>query len=523
MPSRRLTILVVLGFTGGLLYRLFPIVAGPPALSEVFMTEDGYLMLTVARNMAMGLGMTVSDGTIPTNGVQPLATFLFALPYVLTDGDKVTSLVGIHLLATAFAVGGAFAIRAFAARVLRSQTEDPFWPWMVALLWFLGPLLLRHTMNGLETGLYSFVLILALLQFFRVLDRAEAASPSDRLLLGAMGGLVFLSRNDGAFLVIAIFVIWAGFELFRNRTSFVAMLRRLIPPGLLCLAIAAPWLINNQLRFGSIVPISGTAQSMQAELGQNAALLPVRLFEYLFPMLPVPGAVEQIALAMWIFLAVALVILCTFLVTLARRGGVVVNAVVWAYVLHGVALVTYYGLFFGAQHFLSRYLSPLAPLLIIASVSVALDLGRLVLPRSSELIARLYGIGGIAVSAVLLIRLLLPGVQEQGHMQVVRWVQQNVPDEAWIAAVQTGTLGYWHDRTINLDGKVNPEALEARRTEGHVLRYVAESDIDYIADWEGIGGWIERPEGGFAEAFELVIRDPEQNLAAMRRTDPRHQ
>jgi hypothetical protein len=473
--------------------------------------------------MAIGLGMSVSDGTIPTNGVQPLATFLFAGPYLVTGGDKTTSLVGIHLLAAGFALGGALAIRAFAARVLRPQTDDPLWPWMVALLWFLSPLLLRHTMNALETGLYSFVLVLTLLQFFRVLERGNEAGLGDRLLLGGLGGLVFLYRNDGVFLVIAIFVLWAGMELFRNRASFASMLGRLVPPGLLSLAIAAPWLINNQLRFGSIVPISGTAQSMSADLGQNADFVPVRLFEYFFPMLPIPGAVERIEATMWVFLAVALAILGSFLVTLARRGGAVLNAVVWAYVLHGLALVTYYGLFFGAAHFLSRYLSPLAPLLIIASVSVALDLGRLVLPRFPDLLARLYAFGGIALSVALLARYLLPGVQEQGHMQVVRWVEENVPDEAWVAAVQTGTLGYWHDRTVNLDGKVNPEALEARRTEGHVLRYVTESDIDYVADWEGVGGWIERPEGGFAEAFELVIRDPQQNLAVMRRIDPRYQ
>ena len=522
MSARSLGILVILGFAVGLIYRLYPIVSGQPALSEAFMTEDGYLMLTVARNMAIGLGMTVSDGTIPTNGVQPLATFLFAISYVVTGGDKVTSLVGIHLLATAFAFGAALMLRRFAACVLRPQTDDPLWPWMVALLWFLSPLLLRHTMNGLETGLYAFVLMLTLLQFLRVLNEGVEAGLFDRLLLGVLCGLVFLARNDAVFLVIAVFAIWAGMELFRNRSTFATMLRHLIPPGLLTLLIVAPWLINNQIFFGSIVPISGAAQSMSADLGQNAHMVPVRLFEYLFPMLPIPGAVERIAPTMWVFLAVALAILGTFLITLARRGGAVLNAVVWAYVLHGLALVTYYGLFFGAQHFLSRYLSPLAPLLIIASVSVALDLGRLVFPRAPELFARLYAFGGLALSVALLMWFLGPGSREQGHMQVVRWVQDNVPDEAWVAAVQTGTLGYWHDRTINLDGKVNPVALEARRTEGNVLRYVTESDIDYVADWEGVGAWIERSDGGFTEAFELVIRDPEQNLAVMRRIDPRY-
>jgi hypothetical protein len=311
-------------------------------------------------------------------------------------------------------------------------------------------------------------------------------------------------------------------DLFRNRSSFVGMLGRLVPPGLFTLLLVAPWLINNKVFFGSIVPISGTAQSMSAGIGDNAHLLTTRFFEYLFPMFPVPSAVERMAVVPWLAGALAVTIIPIFLVQLYRRGGPVLNAVVWAYVIHAVALAGYYGFFFGAQHFLSRYLSPLAPLLIIASVWVALDFGRRLFPNHPDLLAKLYGFGGLIVSAALLVRLLLPGVQEQGHMQVVRWVQENVPDTAWVAAVQTGTLGYWHDRTINLDGKVNPEALAARQSEGHVLAYVTDSEIDYIADWAGVGGWSERSEGGFSDAFELLVRDTEQNLAVMRRRELRN-
>ena len=144
---------------------------------------------------------------------------------------------------------------------------------------------------------------------------------------------------------------------------------------------------------------------------------------------------------------------------------------------------------------------------------MALSLGRRLLPARPELLARAYGFGGLALCLLL----LLPGMKEQGHAQVVRWVDENVPPAAWVGAVQTGTLGYWHDRTVNLDGKVNPEALEARRRDGHVLGYVTQSRIDYIVDWAGVAGWIDHPEGGFAEAFELVLRDPEANLSVMRR------
>ena len=189
----------------GTIYRLFPIVTGQPQLSQFFMSEDGYLMLTVARNMALGLGMSVSDGSITTNGVQPLATFLFAIPYVVTGGDKVSSLIGIHLISALIALSGAFAVRSFAARVFERQDDNPLWPWLVAGLWFTGPLLLLHTMNALETGLYTLVVLLTLIQFARVIDKGEAANNVDRLVLGALCGLTFLARNDGAFLVTAIF------------------------------------------------------------------------------------------------------------------------------------------------------------------------------------------------------------------------------------------------------------------------------------------------------------------------------
>ena len=122
---------------------------------------------------------------------------------------------------------------------------------------------------------------------------------------------------------------------------------------------------------------------------------------------------------------------------------------------------------------------------------------------------------GMLMSLVLLGRLFYPGVNVQGHSQVVDWVDRNVPADAWVGAVQTGTLGYWHDLTINLDGKVNPEALQARREAGHVLDYVVESEISYLADWVGIAGWVETE--GFASHFEVVVQDPIANLSVLRR------
>ena len=497
-----------------LVYRLWPVAAGMPALAQVFVSEDGYLMLTVARNLAIGLGLSVSEGTIPTNGVQPLATLIYAVPYALTGGDKVASLYGLHLIWAAIAVAGALAIRALAARVLGPLGLAPVWSWLVAALWFSGPLLLRHSMNGLETGLYTLLIVLACLQFMRVIERGPAVGTGDLVLMAAVLGLVFLGRNDGIFLVLALASVWIFNALAVWRLGPGELARRLAVPALVCVGVVAPWLIHNQVFFGSIIPISGPAQSLTAAFGANAALLPAVLFEQMFPMLPLPGRIETM-LPVMIVTGLAVLIVTGLFVRRAWRAGGAVRWLVVGYLIHALAISVYYGFFFGAAHFMPRYTAPLAPLLIMALVTVGRDLAQVFGQRHAGAVMGGMATAGLVLSVALLGRLLLPGVNVQGHFQVVDWVERNVPAETWVGAVQTGTLGYWHDRTINLDGKVNPEALAARRERGHVLDYVVASEIAYLADWPGIASWVDRE--GFGAHFEVILYDPPGVLAVLRR------
>jgi len=501
------------------LYRLYPLVLGPPALAQAFLTEDGYLMLTIARNMAIGLGMSVSDGTIASNGVQPLATFIFAVPYLLTEGDKVGGLWGVQLISAAIAVTGIFSVRALARALLAPQSVSPIWPWLVATLWFAGPLLLLHTMNGLETGLYTVMVTLSLTLFARLLARGAEATAGDRILLGTVCGVTFLARNDAVFLIGAIGLVWLAYALAVQRRALGAVLAELVAPAIVVALIAAPWLINNYVNFGSIVPVSGTAQSLSGGWGKNAALLPAVLFEYVFPMLPVPQGLEtQPAFMAFAFTVVAL-ILITFTVQVWRRGGPA-RYVLATYLIFAALMIFYYGFLFGAGWFLSRYLSPLAPLLIAASVSVLLSLAGRLTPTRAATATYTVGILGLVLCLALLGRYLLPGVKQQGHFQVVEWVRENVPEETWIGAVQSGTLGYWHDRTINLDGKVNPAALRAILTDGNILDYVLDSPIVYLADWQGIADWVSTENRGnerFSVTFEVVVHDVSANLAVLKR------
>ena len=53
-------------------------------LDRIFVHDDTYYILAIARSLAQGLGPS-ADGVIPTSGFQPLGTFLLVPVFWLTD------------------------------------------------------------------------------------------------------------------------------------------------------------------------------------------------------------------------------------------------------------------------------------------------------------------------------------------------------------------------------------------------------------------------------------------------------
>lgn len=97
---------------------------------------------------------------------------------------------------------------------------------------------------------------------------------------------------------------------------------------------------------------------------------------------------------------------------------------------------------------------------------------------------------------------------------MLRWVNGHVPEPTWIGAFQSGTLGFFHDRTLNLDGKVNPAACQARLND-RIGDYLVASPIQYLVDWVGILDYNRLPI--VRENFEIIVEDFDENLAVMKR------
>ena len=476
-----------------------------------FPSEDGYLMLTIARNIALGHGMSISGGTIPTNGTQPLMAYLYALAFWLVGGDKAWGVLLVQVFQIAIAVASAFVLYHVARRLLAGQPERDTLASLTAALWFAGPLAVKHTQNCLETGGYALAILCVAAYVLELPPGNRPWSIRQCVGLGALLAVAFWVRNDASLLVAAICAsrvlpaLLAGFAFLRSRVVEAAIV------GATALAGAAPWLVHNVTRFGYLMPISGVAEGSGYVRGQNLVDLPAALAEYVLVTLPIPSTMEELpstvaaSLLVVALGAAAAVMFALRLEPLARRWLGVLG--IWAGIL-----VVFYGFFFGVGFFLSRYFFPLSPFFALVTVYWANQVWRAVMPSSGLAPLAAAALVGLLVLG-LDVRLYVRGTN-QGHFQVVEWVQRNVADDVWIGAIQTGTLGFFHDRTINLDGKVNPYALEARLS-GHTQDYVLEGPIEYLADWVGIATWLHgTPLEG---RFEQVTLDPDANLAILRR------
>ncbi|HUW84356.1 MAG TPA: hypothetical protein VMZ31_16335 [Phycisphaerae bacterium] len=491
--------------------RVAPLAVGGDRLQRQCVTEDGYLMLTVARNLAMGKGLSVADGHTPTNGVQPLATWIFAAFYWITHGHKLDTLyivVGFQfLIATATAV--------LLLSTVRTQLYRGPAPWAVAclaaLLWYVSPTSIQHSQNSLETALYVLLILASAVLYDRFTPRLAATlAPTRCAALGALLGLTFLARNDAVFLIAAMLAVHLATGL--RQRAFPRRLAQGLIVGSVSVLTALPWLMFNYSRFGSVMPVSGQAESIRAGLGANLPEAMTVQLETMLVIARVPATLQMNPIFQ--IICAGSVLALTLLAAWHRRWlAENLSVGLLSVGLYAVALLAFYGLWFGAPHFLGRYLFP--PLIVFAVVLAALIV-RLWQrpPRALPWSARM-AIGLLAALWLIAVdmRLYLHGTSHE-HFQVVDWVEHNVPDNTWVAAVQTGTLGYYHDRTINLDGKVNPQALAARRA-NTVPQYVADGPARYIVDWAGLIRWRDIPT--IDAHFELIEHDASRNLAVFRR------
>ena len=176
--------------------------------------------------------------------------------------------------------------------------------------------------------------------------------------------------------------------------------------------------------------------------------------------------------------------LMSFSRALRHRGGTIYRASARFGVEFGLILLValiilagFYALSFISYWFYYRYVFPFALLSIVAVAWLAAPFAR-----------RQRGLTGfmvLALASPTLVSIFLAQNGRTLHVETVYWpqvslVRQHVPDRYAVAAGQTGTLGYFRANTVNLDGKVNIEALAYQ---DHMEDYLRQNNIEWFCDW----------------------------------------
>jgi hypothetical protein len=463
------------------------------------LTEDGYYALAVARNIARGNGITI-DGEHWTSGFQPLFTFLQAAMFWLADrfSQGASGAPGDDALAVRFALALHFAVHAATALLIGLIARDG-WDgdaaearlrfWLAAALWLAAPLLFNHGYNGLETGAVLFFYAAC----WRWVQTGRDESTAGLAGLGALAGLTVLTRIDAVFLVAALCLreLWPRSYQGGDRGPVAALLRACLL-GATAVLVSLPWWLYNLVLFGSPMPSSGTAQ-------QAWAIDWDRIVEAFWA--------AGIALVPWVFAgghestwswAVRAVVVAAYavIVVQALASGAPARAATLPPARRGLgfaamlaaalaALALYYTLSFAASWFYYRYFAPLA---LLAGVFVPIA-GAAIATRP-PLGGRawrgvLAGLAALAAIPVLVLAVLAHrGAGFSGnavfHDQVAL-AREHVPPGERVAAGQTGTLGFFRDRVVNLDGKVNRDALA---WQAHMWDYLAQQHVVWFCDWQ---------------------------------------
>jgi hypothetical protein len=505
----------------------------------VLRVDDSYYYFQIARNVVAGNGISF-DGIHPTNGFQPLWGVLLVGPaWLLAQLGIRDPMLQARLFLTVAAlvnVASGVALYALARAWLRRRRDA-----LGALaVWLLSPLLVSHQTAGMENALFALVLASALAVYHRgFADADRPPSPARAAALGMLLGLLGLTRLDAALLAaVAIPVI-----AWRMRAMPVrAALARLAPLCLLAALPVAVYLALNLARFGHVMPVAGAAKSWYAAKAVDAAGgawsaghlrmlmvdIPITFLRLLYvaagPMLLGYGWLHPLYGALLARAGVPLMVGAP-----AAAGGVAALLAGWIAAGRGAARVLRARLGrllrpgvaqgFAALHFcafaalypiylrgpgVAWYFVPIYLLLVLGAGvagAFAVQLLRVRFPRRRRWIGP-AAVAALAVNfALYLAHEARPGRNATPKLEVIAWMNANLPADARVGSWNAGIVGFFGERpVINMDGLANDfDYLDHLRT-GRLEAYARREGITYLVEHDGSGRppgerWLGLPVG----------------------------
>jgi hypothetical protein len=506
---------LIIGFAAaGLLIRVWIASRNLDLVDRLFIPDDTYYTLSIARSLADGTGPAV-DGVHATSGFQPLLAFLLTPVYALTDGPD-TGLRASLFLGAICDLGSALLLGRIAYRFAGTAAAV-----IAVAVWSLSPLAVAQSLNGLETSLAVFFQLLVVELWLRADERRSVAAFA---LVGGAAGFAILARVDAVFVIAALGLA----ALVRRRFAGVAV------AAAVAAVIVAPWWIYCTAEFGSPVPESGPAvgelvavhHERYLDVGEQMGLAAGQLVGT--PLVSAKalrsGLYENPGLGILAWLAFVGVV--GWIVWRVRRR---IGTYGLALAAAGFALLGFYTFVLPAPWFYARYLTLPAALMTVVLAGVAVAAWR---ARTRRLVDSALVLGTLGLLAAIGIGMTLPNLWRnpatspdvrlegtKGYREVARSVLASAPGDAVIGSLQSGALQYYAKppvRVVNLDGVVDREAADALR-ERTLGQFARERGVTHFADWKfNLDLFLERAgmpgltRGSFSTLYEGPLQGDEK-------------
>jgi len=431
-----------------------------------FFSDDAYYYFKVAENIILGQGVTF-DGYNTSNGFHPLWMLMLVAVYGVIKNPEL-ALRLIILIQILLAAGSVMLCRAYLGRIARPSVANSG---LFILLALASPIVFLF--NGLESGLLTFWVWLVLFLGERLNLLSSAASRKQRVLLGALLGMMVLIRLDTAFILIALAILKVVFPQgsHRGENRIVYLLGYYLPTIIAFLCLFTPYLIWNYLEFGHMTPISGALKSS----------FPYPMFEYHFSSHVLPYLSLMILSAIWVVGSLfhpdgRLKRLCAAWTT---ESEYMILAAFWL----GCAVHLLWTQLFMAWGVYQWHFAAYIPVLVIFSALALEALLSGALRDRHRLIALMQPIVVVVVLAFSYFLYVQKGDHHQQRLAAARWVETHIPTEDALALSDAGVFAYFNKHhTLNLDGLINGYEYQDAMVNGRIPALFDRQRVRYLAD-----------------------------------------
>lgn len=437
-----------------------------------FPLDDAWIHQTYARNLAESGQLAFVTGVPSAGSTAPLWSLLLGAGYWLRLPYRAwTYGLGILFLGLT-----GWTVNRLAQQLFPRRPAVGLWVGLFCLLeWHL----VWAAVSGMETMLFVWLSALLVEHYLS----AQPISARRALRLGLIGGLLILTRPEGAGLVglLGLDLAWR-WRRQSPRPGWGWLLARWLAIGVGAALLLGPYVLFHLRLTG--MPFPSTFYAKQAEYGQILRDFPLwwRLFgNFGPPVETVQGVFRVIFIGPQLLLLPGLAFAAWLSVT-ERRGELWFIWVWWPGYLLLYALrlpVTY-------QH--GRYQMPVIIWVVLLGVW---GTARLVAAPPKTGLLRRVASRALVVSLGLLVVLFVGvGAQAYGRdvrfietemVAAARWLHLNTPPDAVVAAHDIGAIGYFSRRPlIDLAGLVTPEVIPIIRDQAALWHFMQAYGAEYL-------------------------------------------